>query len=349
MQTPRARACQNKVTKQNAGLVLVVRFRNLTFKEARCRQYTIAGAICWLSTNSQAIHDALGESFGQVDESVSTPDLTMGFWVDSAPRNVGAWPKPYFRGLDHLVFARFDSDSEVLIDLGQRRVIGRLSPEIASNQAYFTRVVFPAIFGIISETVRITPLHCACVAQNGSAVLLAGDSGSGKSTLSLALAQSGLAFLSDDWTYLSRRETRVLAWSLSDSLKLLPDALNHFPELARIDPMISLNGELAYELEAERVFGIRRCACAEPRCLIFLERNGTQKSSLIEMSSVEAAARLEQNLEELPAAICEARDFLVKTIRILAQVPCWKLRFGGEAPQTVARSVLEFLKGKMNA
>ncbi|HEV2420036.1 MAG TPA: hypothetical protein VGX94_19755 [Terriglobia bacterium] len=327
----------------------VMRFRNLTFGEARCRQYTIAGAICSLSTNSQAIHDVIGESYGQVDELVSTPDLTMQFWVDGAPRNVEAWPKPYFRGLNHLVFARFDSESEVLIDLGQRRIIGRLSPEIAANRAYFTRVVFPAIFGIVSETVRIAPLHCACVARNGSAVLLAGDSGSGKSTLSLALAQSGLAFLSDDWTYLSRQGTRVLAWSISNFLKLLPDTLEHFPELARIDPTISLNGELAYELEAEHVFGIQRCACAEPRCLIFLERGGTQKPSLVEMSSVEAAARLEQNLEDLPAAICEARDFLVKTIRILVQVPCWKLRFGGDAPQTVARSVLEFLNGKMNA
>lgn len=329
--------------------MLVVRFRNLTFKEARCRQYAIAGAICSLSTNSRTIHDVIGESFRQVAESVSTPDLTMQFWVDGASRNIEAWPKPYFRGLDHLVFARFDSGSEVLIDLGQRRIIGRLSTEIASNHPYFTRVVFPAIFGIVSETVRIAPLHCACVAQNGSAVLLAGDSGSGKSTLSLALAQSGLAFLSDDWTYLSRRGTHVLAWSLSNSLKLLPDTLKHFPELAQVEPAISQNGELAYELEAERVFGIRRCACAEPRCLIFLERDGTQKPSLIEMSSVEAAAHLEQNLEELPAAICEARDFLVKTIRILVQTPCWKLRFGGGTPQSAARSVLELLNSKRNA
>lgn len=328
--------------------MLVMRFRNLTFNEARCRQYTIAGAICSLSTNSQAIHDMIGESFGQADESGLTPDLTMQFWVDGVSRNVEAWSKPYFRGLDHLVFARFDTESEVLIDLGQRRVIGRLSPEIASNRAYFTRVVFPAIFGIISETVRVTPLHCACVAQNESAVLLAGDSGSGKSTLSLALAQSGLTLLSDDWTYLSRRGTRVLAWSLSNSLKLLPDTLKHFPELARIDPTISQNGELAYEPDAERVFGIQRCACAEPRCLIFLERDGTRKPSLIEVSSVEAAAHLEQNLEELPATICEVRDFLVKTIRILVQAPCWKLRFGGDAPQMAARSVMEFLNGKMN-
>lgn len=326
--------------------MLVVIFRNLTFQGARCRQYTIAGAICSLSTNSQSLHDVIGENFGQAAKAVSMPDMTMRFWVDGAHQNIEAWPKPYFRGLNHLVFARFDSESEVLVDLGRRRIIGRLSPEIISNHAYFTRVVFPAIFGIISETVRIAPLHCASVAQNGSAVLLAGDSGSGKSTLSLALAQSGLAFLSDDWTYLSRRGTRVLAWSLSNSLKLMPDTLMHFPELARIDPMISLNGELAYEVEAEGVFGIQRCDCAEPRCLIFLERDGTQKPNLIEMSSVEAAERLEQNLEDLPAKICDARDFLVKTIRILAQVPCWKLRFGGEAPQTAARSVLEFLNGR---
>lgn len=324
-------------------------FHELIVATSRAERYMVAGAVCSLSTNSEALCEAMGKCFARVTEPVSKPDVSMLFSVDDVCRNVPLWPKPYFRGLSHLVFAAFGPESELLIDLRDRRIIGRFSPTIVSDQAYLARVVFPAIFGIVSQTARIAGLHCASVVTNGKSVLLAGDSGSGKSTLSLALAQLGLALLSDDWTYLSRQGTRLRGWSLNNSLKLLPDAAEHFPELAQIEPIISLNGELAYELEPDRIFGIRCCACAEPRCLIFLEREGKQKLNLTEMPSVEAAARLEQSLEELPAALCEARDFVVKTIRILAQLPCWRLRYGAEGPHKVARSILDFLNENANA
>jgi hypothetical protein len=317
-----------------------MKFRNLTSSRVSCQQYVVAGAICSLSTNSEALYAAMGESFGRTAEPVPAPDVTMRLLVDASARNATPWPKPYFRGLSHLVFAGFDSESELLVDLRSRRIIGRISPRMAANQIYLKRVVFPAVFGIVSHAIRLTPLHCACVARNGNALLLAGDSGSGKSTLSLALAQSGLAFISDDWTYISRREGHVLAWSLNNPLKLLPDAVAHFPELARIDPIISLNGELAYELEPDRLFGIRRCPCAEPRCLIFLRREENQEFKLTEISSAHAAARLEQDWEELPDAVWGERDFLVETVRSLVQFPCWELRYGAQTPQMIARDVL---------
>jgi hypothetical protein len=331
------------------GPMLAMNFRELILPNDCCEQYVIAGAMCLLSTNSEAIHRAMEETFGRPTDRVPTPDITMRVVVDDASRPTRPWPKPYFRGLSHLVFARFDSESELVVDLRSRRIIGRISPPMAADQVYLRRVVFPAVFGIVSETIRLTPLHCACVASNTSALLLAGDSGSGKSTLSVALAQSGLAFISDDWTYLSRRGDQVLAWSLNSHLKLLPDAVEHFPELARFHPIISQNGELAYELEPDRLFGIRRCLSAEPRCLIFLQRQEGQEFNQTEMSSDEAAARIEQNWEELPATIWGARDFLLETIRILVRVPCWQVRYGAETPQEIARRILRHLNDQKHA
>lgn len=289
------------------------------------------------------------DSFVRLREPVPTPDVTMRFLVEATSQCSRPWPKPYFRGLSHLVFAGFDSGSELLVDLQRQRIIGRFSPAIAANQAYFNRCVFPAVFGIVSETIRLTPLHCACVALNGSALLMAGDSGSGKSTLSLALAQLGLAFISDDWTFLSRSDGRLLAWGLNNSLKLLPDAVANFTELARIDPAISLNGELAYELQPDRIFRILRCECAEPGCLIFLRRQERQELSLTEISSAEAAARLEHNLEQLPPAVWRDRDFLVETIRIMVERPCWELRYGADTPQATARNILRLLNREAKA
>jgi hypothetical protein len=315
----------------------------LTLPENCRHEYIVAGAVISLAANSEGIHAAMGDSFVRLAEPALNPDVTMQLLVTTTSRNAAAWPKPYFRGLDHIVFAGFDSESEVLIDLRRQRIIGRFSHLMAADEVYLRRAVFPAIFGIISEPIRITPVHCACLDWNGRGLLLAGDSGAGKSTLALALAQSGLAFISDDWTYLSRRGEKLCAWSLSNSLKLLPDAVAHFPQLAPVMPAVSLNGELAYELEPHHLFGIRCSPCAEPHCVMFLERRKNQSLGLSKMSSEEAALRLERNLEQLPAAIAGVRDFLVKTIRILVQLPCWELRYGDETPQAMAQGVLQFL------
>ncbi|MGH9436977.1 MAG: HPr kinase/phosphorylase [Terriglobia bacterium] len=339
-----------KSTEQTGAndLVLAMKFRDLRSPEDFCQQYIVAGAVFSLSTNSEEIHAAVGESFAVVTEPVPAPEVTMRLLVEAGSHNAPAWPKPYFRGLRHLVFARFDSESQLLVDLRTHRIIGRFSPALAADRAYLKKVVFPAIFGIVSQTIRITPLHCACVAWNARGFLLAGESGSGKSTLSLALAQSGLTFISDDWTFLSRRGSHVLAWSLNNSLKLLPDAAEHFPELAQIDPIVSLNDELAYELEPDRLFGIRHAPSTEPRCVIFLKRQENQEFNLTKMSSSEAVAHLEQSLEELPATVWSARDFLMETFRILAQLPCWELRYGADAPQVTARSLLRFLNDNVD-
>jgi len=314
----------------------------------RCEYYIAAGAICSVATNSEAIQAAARQSFAQAGEPLDPPDVSMYFWVDSSAQSCPPWPQAYFRGLNHLVFAGFDSENAFLVDLQTQRILGRLSPSMAADRIYWKRVIFPALFGIVCQTIGITPIHCACVARDGDGALLAGDSGAGKSTLSLALAQIGLTFLSDDWTYLSRRDGRLLAWGLNTPLKLLAGAAQHFPELAVITPDVSFNGELAYEVEPDRMFGIRRSACAEPRWLIFLERQEASGVSLAEMPSAEAAARFEENLEGLPSAVSGARDFLVETIRILVQRPCWLLRFGGK-PHAVARALYDFLEDHAGA
>src|SRR6516162_6418737 len=168
-------------------------------------RFSAAGVTLAIATNSECILEAARKTFEPPAEPSVAAQVIMRLWVDSAARASPPWPSPYFRGLDHLVFAAFDFENAFLVDLGRRRVIGTFSPAMAADLTYWNRVVFPALFGIVSPSVGITALHCACIARNGNALLLAGTSGSGKSTLSLALAQKGFNFLSDDWTYFSRQ------------------------------------------------------------------------------------------------------------------------------------------------
>jgi hypothetical protein len=300
-----------------------------------------AGAMLAIATNSECILEAARKTVEPAAEPNGPAQVIMRLWVDSAAGASPPWPPPYFRGLDHLVYAAFDSENALLVDLRKRRVIGRFSLAMAADLTYWNRVVFPALFGIVSPSVGITALHCACIARDGNALLLAGTAGSGKSTLSLALAQKGFTFLSDDWTYISRQGSELLAWNSMSPLKLLPDARRHFPELAAQEPGVSANGELAYEVDPGEVFGVRRSEHAKPRWVLFLERQTNAQFTLIEVPSTEAATRLGGDLEDLPAILCDARLFFEVVVKNLATRRCWVLRYGGD-PHAIALALSRF-------
>ena len=303
--------------------------------------YLVTGAHFAIATNSQEILTSARNSFRQTVGSETSPDLTMRLWVDPAAQTFPPWPRPYFRGLSHLVYAGFDSENSMLLDLRGRRIVGRLSQSMAQDEAYWLRVVFPVMVGLASEALNVPALHCACVERDGMGLLLAGESGSGKSTLSLTLAQTGFAFLSDDWTYFSLFERRLRAWGLATPLKLLPDAVRYFPELRAVEASVSLNGERAYEVDPELVFGVRRSLSCEPRWLVFLERQQEPGHSFVRVAPAQASISLESALGRLPLELSSLRKIQQATIRSLVKRECWLLRYG-ESPQEIAQVLSGF-------
>jgi hypothetical protein len=207
---------------------------------------------------------------------------------------------------------------------------------MARDQDYWQRIIFPTVVGFASEALGVTVLHCACAERDGNGLLLAGESGSGKSTLSLAMAQNGFAFLSDDWTYLSGADGDVLAWGFMTPVKLLPDAAKYFHELRGLELRVSLNGERAYEADPERVFGVQRSFCCEPRWLVFLERQQQPGHSLVRMPPQEAAARLEFDLALPPPELSQLQQIQRATIQSLVKRECWSLQHR-EDPHEIAR------------
>ena len=55
------------------------------------------------------------------------------------------------------------------------------------------------------------PIHASCIAIGGRAILIEGASGSGKSDLALRLIDRGAHLVSDDYTLLELKESRVFA------------------------------------------------------------------------------------------------------------------------------------------
>ncbi|MFB3920986.1 MAG: hypothetical protein ACE145_04650 [Terriglobia bacterium] len=300
-------------------------------------RFLVAGAACEIATNSGPLLEIFRRALASLDDG-ALPELRISFYVDPAGESNPGLSMPCLRGLGHLVFAGFDSENALLVDLRARQVVGRFSRRAAADREYWMRMVFPLVLGVAGGSVGVTALHCGCVARDGDGLILAGDSGAGKSTLSLALAQRGFAFLSDEWTYFSRRNGQSQAWGLPNPLKLLPDAAAFFPELGALEPAPAMNGELAFEVDPAGVFGVRRACSCQPRWLIWLEREGGQGFKLAEIAPAETAPRFEDGLlAEEPTVMNAQRE----TIRSLLGLPGALLRYGGN-PQAIALALEHF-------
>lgn len=303
-----------------------------------CEHYIAAGALCRLSTNSEHVLEAARATFVLLEGQTLPPDFSLRFWVDETDYSLPPWPKPYVRGLDHLVFASFNEGSSMLANLRARHVIGRFSPAMAADQSYWQTVIFPMLLTIVSASVGIAELHCACVARNGRGVLLAGPSGSGKSTLALALSQAGFEFASDDRTFCSLEHGEPQVWALPTRLKLRPEAAQWFSALPNADLTDTRNGPSLW-VEPEEIPGLKRIRHSRASFILFLERHEGSGFHLTSLSSAEALNRLNHELmAELPEAIAKR----AKTLRKLIELPCWNLAYGGR-PQAIAQQIANSL------
>jgi hypothetical protein len=304
-------------------------------------RFTVAGSIWAVSTNAEHILAAMRETFQPAYDGTAKADLSATLYVDFELPDRPRWPRPHFRALDHLYYATYGPSDSLLVDQLRRRVVGSFSPGTTRDLAYWKRIILPVLTGIASACVGVTPLHCACLVKNGLGLLLSGESGAGKSTLALSLSLNGFTYLSDDCTYFSRSESGVLGWGLPTPVKLLPDAVKHFPQLLSIEPGLSLNGELSFEVDPVETFGVSRSLSCEPRWIVFMERAEEPRAVFERVSSSEAASRFASDLELLPPCISSQREHQLATVDALVKQECWLLRHG-MTPSAIAEQLAEF-------
>jgi hypothetical protein len=293
--------------------------------------YMAAGAVCSLSTNCERLLEAARDTFLPIESPQTTIDFSLRFWVDGAGTQPQSWPKPYVRGLDHLVFAGFDAQSSMLANLGTRRVIGRFSAAMASDSRYWKTTIFPMLLSIIAGSIGIVELHASCVAKDRDGLILSGPSLSGKSTLAKALTEVGFGFLSDDRTFCSLGQGKLQAWGLPRPLKLRRDAASWFEEFRDREPTDVQNGERVFHYEPKQ----RAVSNCIPRLMVFLERQERQGFSMTAMNKSEARSRLEKDLlAETPEGVRRQHEVLEEILSL----PCCLLRYGGR-PQVIAEQL----------
>jgi hypothetical protein len=301
-----------------------------------CERYMVAGAVCSFSTNCEHLLEVARATFLSVEPPQCSPDFSVRFWIDDTGPAQPPWPKPYVRGLNHLVFAGFDSRSSMLADLGRRRVIGRFSAGMAADTTYWRTVVFPILLSVLAGSVGLVELHASCVANGRRGLVLIGPSRSGKSTLAMALTEAGFRFLSDDRIFCSLKQGRLLAWAMPRPLKLRREAAAWFDELRDREPLDVQNGELVFHCDPNHRFGRQRSPECEPRLLVFLERRESPVFRMTRMAGNEARSRIEPDLmAEAPEAVQKQAE----TINQLLALPCWHLKYGGR-PQAIAEQLV---------
>ena len=301
----------------------------------------LAGMYCSFATDSLAILDSI--SCWKCSDSPEDGRLVkMDVLVDSSlPCDRDARTETHFRGLQHLVFATIGTHEVFTFDLLRRRVIGAVSLASASDAAFWNTQWLPITVGVMGTTVGVAPLHSACLDLDGKVLLVAGSSGAGKSTLSIALAQCGFSLVSDDWTYLSQEDDQLRAHGLSVPVKLLPDAVRHFPELKALTPRPSFNGELAFEVSPQEIWSVHVKSDSRPEWLMFLERKTAAGCDFTPYSVADAREFFEKSAERLPDELPEAFAARSKVIQAVANCRCWRLRTG-ESPQVTAEAIERF-------
>ena len=301
----------------------------------------IAGAHCALATNSEEILGSMSRW-----RCSSLPRSSRTFEMDiildsSLPCDRDVKTQTHFRGMHHLVFATIGTHEIFTFDLLRRRVAGSVSTASASDAIFWNSHWLPITVGVMGTTIGVVPLHSACLERDGKGLLLAGVSGAGKSTLSVALAQCGFSLISDDWTYISQEAGELIARGISAPVKLLPDAVQHFPELKDRTPITWFDGELAFELDPQEICHAPAKSDSRPRWLLFLERTTTPGCDFAPYSAADARLFFESSAERLPDELPEASATRSAVIRAVADCECWRVR-SGESPQATAEAVSRF-------
>ncbi len=298
-----------------------------------------AGATCDLHTNSVGLAGLL-EFLSTVTRPSGLSHFTMRIFVDESRYETAG--EAHFRGLHHVVTASFGQSNMFVFDILRRTVSARISGVAAADSRFWREKLIPITLGVLGAAMGLVPVHCACLETDGHGLLIAGVSGAGKSTLSVALAEAGLSYVSDDWTYISQRSNGIVAHGTSAPVKLLPDATAHFHNLQSHSLQRSMNGELAYEINVAESFGARMKRTCEPRWLIFLQRMDRAGVELTPLSGVEARSYVSSSVERLPVQLREASALREQTIERVAELPCWRFRYGG-TPQFAALELLKFV------
>ena len=183
---------------------------------------------------------------------------------------------PVYRFVRPLFTSIVDGGNYVISDLERARSYTTMTRGLLESPLY----VEYFFMMVPLTTLPVKTVHAACVALDGSGVMLCGDSGAGKSTLSYACARVGWEYVSDDGTYLLDCERRIVAGN-SHQVRLRPSAAELFPEIQGLAPTPRAAGKPSIEFSTVHMQHVARRASVQVDSIVFLNRNSGSPPALM--------------------------------------------------------------------
>jgi hypothetical protein len=282
-----------------------------------------------LETDDPAILDACQMSFGRYDRRPAGEPadfLTLRFFVDPEFDESPPWPGPVFRGHGDVFYISVGRQNTAVADLARGTAVAFVSPSMARDHATLRRSFLDClVLTMLTHGSKgcFSYVHASAVEYGGRGILFSGPSESGKSTMAYACARRGFRVVSDDVVYLRNEGNELAAWGRPWRLRLMPGALELFPELAAKRPEMHTTGDPELlELEVESLLPGRISARCIPAVVLFLDRSKEAPSS-VPISEERALELLGRDLMYDEPAIVERHR---TNWRRLARNGAWILR-----------------------
>lgn len=223
-----------------------------------------------LATNSADVMQAACESWESYPQAFD--EAPVRFHLGVAPGDPKLPARSKFRSREHLMSMVANPDNFAISDLNAGFAYGWVTEPVAADHPLLRyRFLTSTVFMLLLHK-SLAVIHSALIARNGVGVALCGESMSGKSTLAYACARAGWSYVSDDGTYLVRKEAGRYAIGERHSIRFREDARELFPELRDRLPRVRPNGKLGMEVLTREL-----PIATVPGCpidhIVFLNRN----------------------------------------------------------------------------
>ncbi len=259
------------------------------------RRYGLMAEPLRFRTNDPGLLDAADAAFGRFPVPAGGVPLEVELLVDAT--GPGATYDP--RDLRPRVQDRFhtislDARNHALVDLERGAAAGIVSPEVARD-ARFVRYAFIEAMGLsmLARGRGYVAIHASGVIHRGRGVVVQAPAGTGKSTLAMACAGLGMGILAEDVVFVRTAADGVELWGMPWVQRLLPDAVERFPELAGLTPLLQLNGEHKVEIDLDAVRPGTARPSAPGRAVALLVRGSDGPTRFEPLGEDDAAAELE--------------------------------------------------------
>lgn len=297
-----------------------------------------------VQSNQEAVLEAARLSFGRYGRSSQTgpAQFLIQLCVDAERRDQEPRPSPSYRALSHLFHIGCGEASFAIADLAAGCAVGFVSPDLVSDTSFFRYAFLECLFYVLAVHRSHTPVHCATVAVNGRGALICGPSGAGKTTLAYACVKSGMQIVSDDVVHLQMDPVngQVSLWGNPWTLRLLPDAVEIFPELAGTEIKRRSDSEGYLEIDVPRRFPGSALISCQPAALIFVERDDGSENRIRPLEEKLTLRRLSQDIVLDEARVIARHQ---KVLQKIATTGACELRYSG-APSVAVELIRDVLQ-----